>query len=49
MEEECRRTLLEEEVKVDVRFHVYICNASSYCLFSKITYDIPDNSQSCQN
>jgi hypothetical protein len=49
MEEECRCILLEEEEEVDVRFHVYICNVSSYCLFSKIAYDIPDNSQSCQN
>jgi len=38
----------EEEEEV-VCFHVYICNVSSYCLFSKIAYDIPDNSQSCQN
>ena len=32
-EEECRRILLEveEEEEVDVRFHVYICNVSSYC------------------
>ena len=47
-EEECRRILLEaeenrrifleveEEEEVDVRFHVYICNVSSYCLFSKM-------------
>ena len=50
-EEKCRRILLEveEEEEVDVCFHVYICNVSSYCLFSKIAYDIPDNSQSCQN
>jgi hypothetical protein len=50
-EEECKRILLEveEEEEVDVRFHVYICNVSSYCLFSKIAYDIPDNSQICQN
>jgi hypothetical protein len=45
----------EEEEVVGVRFHVYICNVSSYCLFSKIAYDIPENSQSpsfpvsCQN
>jgi predicted Ser/Thr protein kinase len=48
-EEECRRIILEEEEEVDLRFHVYICNVSSYCLFYKIAYDIPDNSQSCHN
>ena len=50
--EEHRRILEkeeEEEEEVDVRFHIYICNVSSYCLFSKIPYDIPDNSQNCQN
>jgi hypothetical protein len=40
---------VEEEEEVGVCFHVYICNVSSYFLFSKIAYDIPDNSQSCQN
>ena len=39
-EEDCRLNLLEEEEEVDVRFHVYICNVSSYCPFSKIAYDI---------
>ena len=50
-EEKYRRILLEveEEEEVGVCFHVYICNVSSYFLFSKIAYDIPDNSQSCQN
>ena len=50
-EEKYRRIPLEveEEEEVGVCFHVYICNVSSYCLFSKITYDITDNSQNCQN